>query len=740
MKQLKMIGWAASIGTRVAGNFSVRRPRTPTILQMEITDCGAASLAMILAYHGRWVSLEELRKVCGVSRDGVSANSIISVGQNYQLDVNAFGVETEQLSQVKMPSIIFWKFRHFLVLEGISNRYAWLNDPANGRKRISIEEFNDNFTGLVLEMNPGEGFKREGKPPDFFGFMVGQLQNSKKAIGILLIAGLALIVPGILIPAFSRIFVDEILLAGKESWLQPLLIGIFLTATLRLVVMGFQQGVLLRLQRKLAILLMGRTISHVLKLPMLFFAQREPGDLVSRISAGNRISELLANGLALNALGLIEILFFGVVMVFYAPNLAMVCFGLSGLNLLALSILKKRNEDANRLLAQESGKLSSITTRQTLGLEALQASGSEDHSFAASTGQQARYIKVRQKAGLIGMVQGSVPTFIMALSNVVILGLGALKIISGDLTIGTLVAFQSLFVSFSSPINNLMQLATNIQAIKGDVARLMDITNYAKKPTKELSDEISNKLKETRPSKLSGKIEVTDLSFGYASLAPPLIEGLSLKVEPGMRIAFVGPSGSGKSTIAKLLCGLYSPWKGTIKFNGFSRDTIPDEVFSASVAFVDQEFTLFEGTLRENLTLWDSEITDEALWKALEDAAISRLIKTRVGQLECHVEEAGLNFSGGERIRIEIARSLLREPSILVLDEATSALDTITEKAIDDALRRRGCSCIILAHRLSTIRESDEIVVLDQGQVVERGGHLELMAKKGVYHALISRE
>jgi NHLM bacteriocin system ABC transporter peptidase/ATP-binding protein len=734
-----------SLKERVSLKYGLNRRRTPVILQMEVTECGAASLAMVLAYHGRWVPLEELRSICGVSRDGARADSILTAARIFGLEADAYQAEPEHLTELPMPYIIHWDFGHFLVLEGVSKRYAWLNDPAVGPRRVSMEEFNDKFTGMVLGMEPGPDFQRGGKRPNFFRFMLGQLRHSKKALALLLATGLALVVPGILIPGFSRIFVDDVLLAGSTDWMRPLLVGVALTAVLRLFAMSLQLSSLRRLQRKLSITLMARILHHLLKLPMEFFAQRQTGDIVSRISASNSVSFLLANGLSVNVLNLVEVLFFAGMMALLDVQLAVICIGFSMLNLLALLVLGGRYEDLNRSLAMERGKLSAVSAQQVGKLEPIRASGFEDYSFAAYTGQQARYLTLQQQAGVYGALQSMVPSVTTALSNVVLFGLGAMKVMDGELTIGTLVAFQSLLMSFSAPITNLVQLAASIQATKGDMARLLDVFDYPLPTAEELPSTKDPQRWRTKgnsavPAKLSGHIDIDGLVFGYAKLEKPLIESLSLKVEPGMRIAIVGASGNGKSTLARLLCGLYRPWRGSIRFDGQSVQTIRREIFAASVAFVDQDIGLFEGTLRDNITLWDSSVPDAVIHQALKDASVDTLVEGRPGGLSCTVEEGGKNFSGGERARIEIARALVGEPTILVLDEATSALDTLTEQRIDDALRRRGCTCIIIAHRLSTIRDSDEIILLEKGKDIERGNHEELIALGGAYHALVLKE
>jgi NHLM bacteriocin system ABC transporter peptidase/ATP-binding protein len=712
-----------------------RHPCTPTILQMEIAECGVASLAIILAHHGKWVPLERLRAACGVTALGTRANSLIRAARHFGLSCDAFRAEPHQLDKVPMPCIIHWEFWHFLVLEGLSERFAWLNDPAVGRRRVTIGEFDDCFTGVVLAMQPAPGFAPSGRRPDYYGFLARQLTHSRRAVAMLIAISLALVVPGLVIPAYSRIFVDEILVASNHNWLRPLLLGLASTAVVRVLCTAVQQSLSLRLQRKLTVTLASRMLWHILSLPLEFFGHRMPGDIVHRISATEQISRLLANGLAVNVLNLIEAAFFGLLMAVYDPPLAAICTAIMCLNVVATLAFGHRNEDANRSLAVERGRLFAATSHYFGSIEGIRANGLEGDCFAGWAGYQARYLNKQREAGIFAALQTAAPSFTTALSMAAILCFGSWQVMGGALTIGGLVAFQSLMMSFSRPITNLVLLGANIQAAKGDVARLLDLFNYPPERQKQ-----AESLSPDLPPRLSGHMRIENLQFGYAPLDSPLLDSLSLHVDPGMRIAFVGASGSGKSTVARLICGLYEPWSGEVRFDGLPIEQISSTVFSGSIAYVDQDIMLFEGSLRENLTLWDPTLPDAAIRQALKDAEIDCVVDARPGGVDCRVEEGGGNFSGGERTRIEIARALVGNPSILVLDEATSALDTITELAIDANLRRRGCTCIIIAHRLSTIRDCDEIIVLDKGRVIERGQHDALMALHGAYARLVSQQ
>jgi NHLM bacteriocin system ABC transporter peptidase/ATP-binding protein len=708
--------------------------RTPTILQMEWLECGAAALAMVLAHYGLWIPLEQLRAACGVSRDGTKASNIVKAARRFGLVAKGFRKELGTLHELPMPCIIHWNFNHFVVLEGLDRERAYLNDPAVGQRTVDLIAFDAAFTGVVLAMEPGPEFRRAGRKPAMFRILARELKHSRPAVALLLALSVALAVPGLVIPAFARIFVDDILIENLRGWFAPLLIGMAVTAAGRGLVTALQQSVLLRLQTKLSVSMVTRFLWRVLSLPMEFFTQRHAGDVASRVTATEEVGRLLAGGLATNALNVISVVFFGAAMAVYDIELAAICVGLSLLNVLALKLISGRLEEINRSVALERGKLYGSTIGIIRTIETLKASGLEDDAFARWAGFQATILNTQQRLGIYAVVLDICPPFFTALTTAVILGIGGMRVIDGALTIGGLVAFQSLMASFAGPINTLVQFAGWFQAIKADLMRLEDVFNY---PV-----EISAQLAPTEriAPKLSGRIELNNIQFGYSPLELPLVDGLSLALEPGMRIALVGRSGSGKSTVGRLICGLIRPWSGDIRYDGVPLRDIPPEVFANSVAYVDQDIFLFEGSVRENLTLWDPTVPESSISQALKDASIHDEVAARFGNYDCYLSEAGTNFSGGQRQRIEIARALVGNPSILVLDEATAALDPYTEHMIDDNLRRRGCTCIIIAHRLSTIRDCDEIILLDNGKVAERGTHDELLANAGAYAQLVAQE
>lgn len=702
---------------------------------MEAVECGAAALSIVLRHFGRYVALEDLRVACGVSRDGSKASHIVKAARQFGLIASGFSLSTESLHKQAFPVVVYWNFNHFLVVEGFGADKVYLNDPATGPRVVSAAEFDASFTGIVLCFRPGPDFKPGGTPDSFVDAMRKRLQGSERALLYLLLVSLALVIPGLLIPTFSRLFIDEYVVRGAHDWLPGLFVGMAATALMRAALTYLQQSRLLQVEMQLALTSSSRFFWHVLRLPVEFFQQRYVGDVASRVASNDAVARLLTGQLATQGINALMAVFFAALMFQYNALLATVAVAFSSINLLALRLVARHTRDTHLRLLQERGKLMSTTLNGIFAIETLKASGREHDLFTRWSGHKAKAVNSEQRLAVQSRLLSSLPTLLTALNAALVLTLGGFSVMEGTLSVGALVAFQSLLASFTEPVNKLVTLGTQLQQAQGDVTRLDDVLNY---PIDAHTQSAAQG--QTATPKLNGRLELRHIQFGYSRLEKPLIEDFNLSLSPGKRVALVGGSGSGKSTLVRLIAGLHAPWNGEILFDGVPRSALPRAVLSNSLAYVDQNIFLFEGSVRDNLTLWDGTVADADLLQAAKDACIHAVVSARAGGYDASVAEGGENFSGGERQRLEIARALALNPSLLLLDEATSALDPIVEKQIDDHLRRRGCTCLIVAHRLSTVRDCDEIIVLDKGVVVGRGTHDELMAQSAHYAALIHSE
>ncbi|MDR3623814.1 MAG: NHLP family bacteriocin export ABC transporter peptidase/permease/ATPase subunit [Chlamydiales bacterium] len=715
-----------------------KRHRTPTVIQMEAVECAAASLAIVLGYYGKFIPLEELRIECGVSRDGSNAFNLIQAAEKYGMESAGFKAEMEDLQEMQLPFVVFWNFNHFLVVEGFSKKFIYINDPASGPRKISYEEFDKAFTGVVITMQPGEDFKKVGKAPALWPMLKARLWGVMTPISFISLAGIFLVLPGLAVPAITQIFYDQVLGAHHLGWKNGITFGLLGLVIVVGAITWLQCTNLNRLYSKLSIRFSGEFFWHILRLPVSFYAQRFSGEIAHRITLNEAVTSALTGNLATTFINIVLIIFYAFVMFQYNVTIALIGILAAFLNLLILWLINRSRNDAYARVQQETGKSIGFAIGALQNIESIKAAGNEADLFTKWAGYYTKTVNAQREINLKDVILTSFPALLQGISTAALLGIGGWKVLHGELTIGMLLALQGLLGAFLSPVAQMVNLGSTLQTIKIDIARLDDVLKNAEDPVLQLSEK--GKRDDHSITRLEGYLEFKNVTFGYSPLDPPLIENLNITLKPGQRIALVGPSGCGKSTIAKLVSGLYQPWSGEIFYDGKLRPDIPAYVFHNSLSAVDQKIFLFSGLIRENLTLWDATVEDKEIIQAAKDACIHEEIILRQHGYDTLLEEEGANFSGGERQRLEIARALVCSPRVLIMDEATSALDSKTEEIISRNIRQRGCTCVMIAHRLSTIQECDEILVLDKGRVVQRGTHFELKSTPGLYQDLVNRE
>lgn len=709
------------------------RLRTPMVLQMEAVECGAAALAIILAHYGRIVPLATLRRDCGVSRDGSKLSNIAKAAQSYGLIAKAFKRDLPALRETPYPYIVFWTFNHFLVVEGFRKGRVFLNDPAGGPRSVPLEDFDRSYTGVMMTLEPGPAFRRGGSRPSIARSLWRRLRGSLIPLGAVACTALLLVLPGLAIPALTEAFVDQVLVQGLSDWGRPLVLGMFLAAVLRAFIGAAQLRLLRRLQSRLAVAETSRFVRHLLRLPASFYAQRYAGEVSNRIELNDQVANVLSGRLATTSIDALMMIFYLAVMWAFNRPLTLVAAAFAATNFGILRWIARARMEGNARLSMAQGKTAGIGIAGLQSIRTLKASGLESDFFARWAGHFANLSSAQQELGMANYYLGVLPPLLLALMTAAVLSAGGFEVMHGRMSIGMLVAFQSLAVSFLQPVSNLVGLGASIQELEAHLNRLDDVLETAAP-----AEPAALPANDAVPARLKGHVEFRNVTFGYSPVSPPLLQDLSFSIQPGHRIAFVGASGSGKSTVARLLAGLYAPVSGEILIDGMPLADIPREILANSVAMVDQDLLLFKGTVRDNLTLWDNSIPQEKVRRACADALIEGAVNALPEGYSSELLEGAANLSGGQRQRLEIARALSADPSVLILDEATSALDAETERLVDRNIRSRGCSCFIVAHRLSTVRDSDEIIVLEQGRVVQRGTHDQLIREGGIYAGLVA--
>ena len=711
--------------------------KVPVVMQMEALECGAACLAMVLAYYGKWMPLEQVRVDCGVSRDGSKAGNVMKAARSYGLEAKGYRMGLEAVKGISaFPCIIHWNLNHFVVLCGFRGNHACINDPARGSVKVTMDEFDKAFTGIVMVFAPTENFEPDGKRTSTLAFARKRLSGAGAAMVFVMLTSIIGYVFTLLNPAFSRFFMDRLLTGENSELLTPFIALVAAVSLLQVFVAAIRAVYSLKINGKMAVVGSGSFMWKVLKMPMEFFSQRMAGDLLTRHKANETIAEQLVNTLTPLALSAVMMVFYLVVMLRYSPLLTLVGLVSILINIVMSRVISEKRVNITRVQTRDAGKLMSATVSGIRMVETIKASGAENGYFQRWAGYQASVNEQNTKYTRLNQYLGFIPAFITTLANALVLVLGIWLCMRGEFTLGMVTAFQSFLASFLSPAMTLVTAGQTLQEMRTQMERVQDVMEYPEDPY--FSDAPVSEDEDY--DKLTGAVELRNVTFGYSKLAPPLIENFSLNLKPGGRVALVGASGCGKSTISKLISGLYQPWSGEILFDGKPISEIDRAVFTGSVAVVDQDIILFNDTIANNIKMWDDSIEDFEAILAARDAQIHDDIIARPGGYQGKITEGGRDLSGGQRQRLEIARVLAQDPHIVIMDEATSALDARTEYEVTNAVKERGVTCIIIAHRLSTIRDCDEIIVLDHGKVVERGTHEELFKKGGYYTELITSD
>ncbi len=711
--------------------------KVPFIMQMEALECGAASLAMVLAYYGKWIPLEQVRRDCGVSRDGSNALNVLKAARNYGFEASGYRFEPEYLrDNGTFPCIAHWEFNHFVVVCGFKKDKVYLNDPARGTVVVSMQEFDEKFTGICIQFSPTENFVPEGKPRSTINFAQKRLAGCGVAIAFVVVTGIISSLISVINPVFSRIFMDRLLTGTDPGWHIPFIIVMSAFGFIQILMQFIQAIYSRRIEGKMAVYGTSSYMWKILNLPMEFYSQRYAGDILSRRSGNANISGSLINTFAPLVLQVVMMVFYLVVMLKNSVLLTLVGVSSIVINMFVARIISKKRINLSRVQMRDSGKLASCTTSGIEMIETIKASGAEEGYFQKWAGYQASVNTQEVAFAKLNQYIGSIPSIVSIFTNTLVLMLGVYLTMEGKFTVGMIMAFQGFLGSFTAPASTFISAGQTLQELRTDMERIEDVMEYPADENSALRQQTGD----VSYRKLKGNVEMKNVTFGYSRLAEPLISGFDLRLEPGSRVAFVGSSGCGKSTLSKLISGLYTPWEGEILFDGKPIKEIDRSVFTGSLAVVDQDIIMFEDTIASNIRMWDETIEDFEVIAAARDAQIHSDIIQRENGYEHKMIEGGNDFSGGQRQRMEIARVLAQDPTIVILDEATSALDAKTEFDVVNAIRDRGITCIVIAHRLSTIRDCDEIIVMDKGKVVERGRHEELYAKGGLYKELVLSE
>ena len=707
----------------------------PIIMQLEALECGAASLSMVMAYYGKWVPLEQVRIDCGVSRNGSNAKNICRAAEKYGFKTKGYAYNIQKLKERgKFPAIIHWGGGHFVVLDGFRGNKAILNDPAKGLVKVDLETFDKIFTGIYIEITPDENFEPGGKRKSVFAFAKKRLKGAAALIAFFAITTIVFYLFTIVNPVLSQVFTDYLLGGNNPDWLLPFIFIFGGIGLLQVIVTTVQCLYQYKIRGKLDLIGSTTYMWKILRMPIDFFSQRMVGDLQQRQSENATIAETLVNVFAPLLFNTIMLIVYLVVMINKSWILTLVGIATILINIFVSQYISKVRVNISRVQARDNARLGAMTSKGIEMIETIKSNGAENSYFSnwqeASDNVYNQNVRMAKTNSFLGLI----PSFVSMLANYSVLILGVFFTIRGNFTVGSILAFQGLLSAFMAPAMTLINSGQTLQEMRTQMERVDDVLEYP------LDANVTREIQMEQISKIKGNLILKNVTFGYSRLDNPILSDFNLEIKQGQKVAIVGSTGSGKSTVSKLISGLYSPWSGEIIFDGKKIEEIDHEIFTSSIAVVDQDITLYEDTIMNNLKMWDQSIEDYEVIMACNDAQIHKTISEREGGYNAPVLEGGKNFSGGEKQRMEIARSLAMDPSIIILDEATSALDAKTEYDVVRAIKERGITTIVIAHRLSTIRDADLIVVLNHGVIVEQGNHDQLMALKGAYYDLVTNE
>jgi len=726
MKDGKKKSTAAAEGVVVSSGRRKKRAHTPEVFQMEAAECGAACLSMILGYYGCHLPMEELREACGVSRNGCTASGILRAGQRYGLVGGGFRSEPEKLVKAPKPCILHWNYDHFVVLEGFHHGKAILNDPAAGHRRVSAEELDKAFTGVMLCLEPGPAFRRQGKSHRLFEMAGERLKGEGGVFWYLFILNLVFLVSGIALPILTQILMDEVVAASVPHWLTSILIAMAVVYASNLLISFLQSTLLLRLRLKLNIVTGYRLIRHILRLPFAFFEQRYTGELARREESNSAVNAHLTGSYLVTMVNLFNCLLYLGLMLLY--NVRLTLWGLLG-TMICLAVLLITAEPLKNHSMKAQQDENQMNGRLCAGLSiysSIKASGTGNDFVSELLGYYVNTTRSSQNMTQIHHILTALPHAVSSMFNVLLLIIGSTMVIDGRMTVGLLTAFCMVYGQFMTPIIDFISMAQETQTMRANLANVQDIEQAKTDPRFDLPAQSA-----ALPTE--NTLNLRNVTFGYDPTRAPLIRDLSLTVADGSRVAVVGPSGCGKSTLLKLAAGLLPAWQGEISCGAVPLSAVPAKELTKRLAVVSQKEAFFSDTIESNLTLWDRGFEEEHLLKALQDAEALTLVGGLHGGLEHELTEGGKNLSGGQRQQLAIARALIRSPELLFLDEATSAMDPILEQKIMENLAKRKCTCLIVAHRLSAVRDCDLILVMDHGTIVEAGTHESLMRQQGLY-------